>query len=264
MKLNRFVASIFLCLILNPAFAANPQDPYESFNRGVFKFNDFIDTYLFKPVAMLYNKIVPKPLAKGLSNAYSNIDNIPTIINDVLQGNFYQAANDTWRLGINSTIGVLGLFDVAQRMGLEPNYEDFGLTLARWGYKNSSYLVLPLIGPSTIRDGIGMPVTYYTMTIYPYIQPDSLQYGIYFGGVLVRRADLLRYEPVMQQLAFDKYTFVRDAYFQHRNYVIERNNELSDPYVAQNQLEESPAEERKEAVKEIKATQETRPFVNLS
>ena len=185
------------------ALADNPKDPYEPFNRAMFRFNDFVDWLILKPVATLYNQIVPKPLAAGLSNAYSNLDNIPTIINDILQGNFYQATSDLWRFGINSTIGILGLFDVAQRMGLEPNYEDFGLTLAKWGYKNSNYLVLPVMGPSTVRDAIGYPITYYGMSIYPYIRPTSTQYAIYFGGVVVRRADILRYEGVLKQLAFD-------------------------------------------------------------
>ncbi|MHB1948652.1 MAG: MlaA family lipoprotein [Gammaproteobacteria bacterium] len=255
--------TLLLLTGFNSAFATNPKDPYEPFNRAIFNFNEVADRFILKPLATLYIKIVPKPLASGLSNVYSNLDNIPTVINDVLQGNFYQATSDLWRFGINSTIGVLGLFDVAQRMGLEPNYEDFGLTLARWGYKNSNYLVMPLLGPSTVRDTIAYPVNYYGMSIYPYIEPTSAQYGIYFGGVVVRRADIMRYEGVLQQMSFDKYAFMRDAYFQHRNYLIERNNQLGNPYLVKNNLlEESAVQENKDAEKKIKAANETRPFVN--
>jgi phospholipid-binding lipoprotein MlaA len=256
-----FILTIVTVFNSTYAFAeTNPKDPYEHFNRAMFKFNDFLDRFILKPVAQLYNAIVPHPLAKGLTNVYNNIDTIPTVINDVLQGNFYQATNDIWRLGINSTIGVLGLFDVAERIGLEPNYEDFGLTMARWGWTNSNFLMLPFFGPTTVRDGlIGAPVTYYGMSIYPYIRPTGLQYGIYFFGVVVRRADILTYEGVLNQLAFDKYVFMRDAYLQHRNYMIQRNNELSDPYIEKNKLQ---LEEAATASEETKAQEQTKPFAN--
>ena len=212
----------------------NPKDPYEKFNRVMYRFNDMLDRAILKPVAKIYNKIVPKPLTKGLSNFYSNISTVPTVINDVLQGNFYQGANDAWRLGVNSTIGILGFFDVATRIGLEQNTEDFGLTLARWGYTNSNYLVLPFFGPSTFRDGIGLPVDYYYFSIYPYIYPKQTRYVVYGLGTVVRRADLLRYENVMDEVAIDRYVFIRDAYMQRRAYQIQRNKELGDPYLEKN------------------------------
>jgi phospholipid-binding lipoprotein MlaA len=211
------------------------RDPFETFNRPMFAFNDWLDRWILKPVATLYIKIMPKPLSKGISNAYNNIDTIPTILNDLLQGNFYQAVSDTWRLGINTTIGVVGLFDVATSMGLEPNNkEDFGLTLAQWGWVNSNYLVLPFIGPGTVRDQLGWPINYQFLTIYPYIRSDSVRYGLYGGGIVVRRAEVLHYESVMEQAALDKYTFVRDAYLQRRAYVIERNKQLGNPYLEKN------------------------------
>ena len=132
----------------------NPADPYEPFNRVMYNFNDFIDRALLKPAAKLYNKIMPIPLRKGISNIFSNLDNIPTVANDVLQTNFYQAASDSWRFAINSTVGIAGFFDVAEDLGLERNFEDLGLTFAQWGWKTSNYLVLPFIGPSTVRDGL--------------------------------------------------------------------------------------------------------------
>lgn len=218
---------------------SNNQDPYETFNRPMFYFNDWLDRIILKPVATFYNTVLPMPLRKGISNFYNNVDMIPTVINDLLQGNFYQATSDTWRFGINTTIGILGFFDVATEIGLEPNREDLGLTLAQWGWKNSNYLVLPFVGPGTVRDQLSWPLNYQYMTIYPYIHSDNLRYGLYFGGLLVRRAELLHYEGLMETAALDKYTFVRDAYFQRRAYQIQRNKELGNPYLETNQALES-------------------------
>lgn len=254
-RLNVFIITLMLNCIAPFAFAnpVNPEDPYESFNRVMFKFNDVIDTVVLRPLAGLYIKIMPKPFAKGLSNFYANVDNIPTVINDVLQGNLHQAINDTGRFAINSTVGILGLFDVASHFGLEPNAEDFGLTLASWGYKKSSYLVMPFLGPSTLRDTVGFPITYYYMSAYPYIHPKSAEYAWYFGGVVVRRADLLQADGFMKQAAIDKYVFIRDAYLQRRNFLIERNRQS---------LHLSAPKDMETAKEEVKVQTETRPFVS--
>lgn len=230
------IAWLFISLAMGShAFAAgNPNDPYEKFNRVVYAFNEGFDRVILRPVAELYIKIVPKPLAKGISNFFNNIDTIPTVINDVLQGNFYQATSDSWRLVINSTVGVLGLVDVASMIGLEPNSEDFGLTLARWGYKNTHYLVIPFFGPSTVRDALAWPVNYEYFTLYPYIYPVRTRYEVYAVGLVSRRADLLRFQEVFAQATIDKYAFLRDAYLQRRAYLIERNQELGDPYLEKN------------------------------
>lgn len=223
------------------AFAAdNPKDPYEKFNRVMYGFNQVFDTVILKPVSQLYIKIIPKPLSKGIGNFFNNIDNIPTVINDVLQANFYQATSDSWRFAINSTVGLLGFFDVASMIGLEPNSEDLGLTLARWGYKNSNYLVVPFLGPSTVRDALAWPVNYYYFTVYPYIYPVRARYALYSLGVVSRRADLLRFQGVFAQAAVDKYTFMRDAYMQRRAYLIERNEQLGDPYLEKNSKLDPP------------------------
>jgi phospholipid-binding lipoprotein MlaA len=209
----------------------NPEDPYEPFNRVMYNFNEVLDKYLIKPVATLYNKVVPKPLTKGIANFFSNIDTVPTVANDVLQANFYQATSDAWRLAINTTVGIGGFFDVAADMGLEHNYEDLGLTFARWGYTQSNYLVLPFLGPSTVRDGVAWPINYEYLTIYPYITPVRARYQLYALNLVSKRADLLRYQDVMQQATLDKYVFMRNAYLQRRNYLIQRNKELGDPYL---------------------------------
>ncbi len=218
------------------------RDPYQPFNRVMYNFNDFLDHAILKPVATFYNTVLPKPVVKGITNFFANIDTIPTVANDVLQLNIYQTANDAWRLLINSTVGILGFFDVASDIGLDPNKEDFGLTLARWGYKNSDYLVLPFFGPSTPRDAIGLPVDYYVFSIYPHIYPVADRYALYGLGVVSRRADLLSFENVMQQAAIDKYVFVRDAYMQRRAYLIQRNRELADPYIEKNKQQADQAD----------------------
>lgn len=203
------------------------KDPYEKFNRGMFSFNDKLDTYLLKPIATFYNTIMPRPLNEGIHNFFLNIGNLPTIANDILQFNFYQMANDLWRLGVNTTVGVGGLFDIADRMGLKPYVNDFGLTLATWGYDNSNYLVLPFFGPNTIRDAIGIPVDYYAFSIYPHIKPYRTRYAIYGLGVIDRRAQLLQFQSVLEEASLDKYVFVRNAYMQRRAYQIDQNQHLS-------------------------------------
>lgn len=210
-----------------PAFpnTGDQQDPLQGFNRAMFCFNDKIDTFFLKPIATLYNKITPKPLNQGIHNVYNNINMVPTIANDILQLHFYQMLHDFWRLTVNTTLGIGGLFDVACRIGLEQYNNDFGLTLARYGWSSSTYLVLPFFGPSTIRDGIQIPVDYYAFSIYPYIEPTSRRYQIYGLGVIDRRAQLLQFESVMEEAALDKYIFVRNAYLQRRAYQIEQNRD---------------------------------------
>jgi len=205
--------------------ALDSKDPYESFNRLMFNFNEKFDSWILKPVALFYNKVMPEPLRKGINNFFNNVNNIPTIANDLLQGHFYQATSDTWRLAINSTVGVLGLMDVASPLGLLSNNQDLGLTFAHWGYIHSNYLVLPFIGPMTVRDALAWPVNYQYLTLYPYIEPVSTRYEIYGFGVVAKRAELLRFQSVMEKAALDKYVFVRDAYLQRRDYLIEQNKE---------------------------------------
>lgn len=219
-----------LCLS-EGSFAANSSisenDPYEGFNRAMFNFNERLDEAVLKPVATFYNVIVPKPLNRGIHNVFNNLGNLPTIANDLLQVNFHQAANDFWRFGINSTVGIGGLFDVATTLQLPAYNNDFGLTLARWGYEQSNYLVLPFFGPSSIRDGISLPVDYFAFSIYPYIGQDTIRYGLYSLGVIDRRARLLQYQPILEEAAIDKYTFVRNAYRQHRSYQVSTLNNVS-------------------------------------
>lgn len=201
------------------------KDPLERINRAIFFFNDKLDFYLIKPIAELYNAILPKPLNKGIHNFFNNLGEIPTIINDLLQFNLYQMAKDVTRFSVNSTFGIGGLFDIATRMYYPYPYfqNDFGLTLARWGYKDSSYFVLPVLGSNTIRDGIfGIPVDYFEFSVYPYITPQSTRYQVLALFMIDHRANLLQFEPVLEEAAIDRYVFMRNAYMQHRAFQIEQ------------------------------------------
>lgn len=196
------------------AFAQNTDsDPYESFNRPMYKFNEFMDKILFKPIAIAYQTILPSFVRTGVTNVFNNIDMVPTVLNDGLQGDSYCVGRDSWRFLINTTAGVGGLFDVAKHLELPPHHEDFGLTLIKWGYQDSHYLVLPFLGPSTVRDTLSKPVDYGT-SIYPYVD-DTTSYIAYGTDVINTRSNLLQYDNVLKQ-AFDPYIFVRNAYLQRR------------------------------------------------
>lgn len=201
----------------------------EKYNRNTTRMNDKLDKYIAKPVATFYNKVMPKPLNKMIDNFFGNIRMIPTVINDVLQGNFYQASSDSWRLAVNTTVGIGGLYDPAQDMGLEENYEDFGLTMAKWGWDDSAYFVLPIFGPDTIRGAIGDVITYQYMSVYPYIRPFSARLAFYTWHLLNERAQLLKYQTLMDTAAIDQYVFIRDAYLQRQAYLVRRNTELDNP-----------------------------------
>lgn len=202
------------------------QDPYETFNRHTFAFNDALDTHILQPVARFYNKIMPKPLNKGIHNFFLNLNTVSTIADDFLQFNFYQMTNDLWRFTINTTVGIGGLFDVASRMNLKFYENDFGLTLTTWGYRNSNYLVLPFYGSYTVRDGMSLPVDFVLLSAYRYIEPPRLAYGVYAVGVVEWRAQALKYNDLLDAAALDKYVFVRNAYLQRRAFQIEQNRHL--------------------------------------
>lgn len=200
----------------------------EYYNRNVYGFNQGFDAMLFKPSAEVYDAILPAPIQKGISNAFSNLGEVPTVINDVLQGQFQQAMADTWRFVINTTVGIGGLIDVAEKTGLPPHHEDLGLTFAHWGWENSTYIVLPIIGPSTLRDAFGIPINYYFFTVYPHLNPQHLVWSLLVGQAISTRAGLLSLEDVREQAAFDPYVFEKNAYLQRRHFLIEEDTEHSD------------------------------------
>jgi phospholipid-binding lipoprotein MlaA len=194
----------------------NKQDPLEPLNRVMFSGNKKLDTFIIKPLATAYDKSIPQPLKASVVHFFDNIWTIPTIANDLLQFQFRQAWIATARFALNTTIGIAGIFDVASTVKqLPPHKQDFGHTLERWGYKNSMYLVLPIFGPSTVRDGIGRVATLY-MTPYPYIHSVSARNWLMGVNFMSDRADLLKLETIIETAAVDEYVFIRDAYLQKR------------------------------------------------
>ena len=211
-----------LCFIANLAttvYAKNPEDPYESVNRKIYAFNDALDRAILKPIAKVYQAIIPAPARTATTHFFDNLNLLPTVANDLLQGSITHAMTDTWRFIINSTLGLAGTLDPATSFGIEKHMNDLGITLARWGDHNSPYIVIPLLGPSTVRDGVGMVFDYTIFSIYPYIEPTSVLYGVLALNAVDTRANFLETDKLIEE-ALDPYAFVRDAYLQHRHYVI--------------------------------------------
>ena len=203
-----------------PFLPSAQQDPLESINRPIFNFNQAMDTVLITPIAKIYNTLIPAPIRTGADNVFDNIAMLSSTANDLLQGEFKYALNDAWRFIINTTMGVGGIFDPATEFGLEEHFNDMGITLARWGYRNSSYVVLPILGPTTVRDGVAVAADYYLFSPYPYIRSTYLLQGIIAYRYLTIKAQLIDANNFMNEVALDPYTFERDAYYQYRNHKI--------------------------------------------
>jgi len=191
-------------------------DPWQGFNRAMFTFNEQLDKYALKPAAQGYRFIMPDLAERGVDNFFSNIGDIGSVVNNLLQGKIDDALTGVGRIVFNSTFGLAGFIDVATPMGLEPKSEDFGQTLGYWGMPSGPYLVLPLLGPSTVRDGIGLVPD---MALDPIDQVDHVptRNSLYGLKLLDARAQLLKAEQI---ISGDRYIFVRDAYLQRREYLV--------------------------------------------
>jgi phospholipid-binding lipoprotein MlaA len=202
---------------------SNPIDPFEPINRQIFQFNMDVDKVFFKPIATAYQKVTPWPIRVGIYNFFENLDVIPNFINDVLQVNPLQAMSDGWRFAINTAFGIGGLVDVATPLGLKKNTQNFGLTLARWGWKQSAYVVLPIYGPSTVRNAIGSELNYQFLTVFPHIKW-RVRYPLLGVWALSYRTNLLGVDDMATQAAVDPYVFFRDAYLQQQQNLISQND----------------------------------------
>ena len=197
---------------------SSKNDPLEPMNRAIFQFNEVVDDNIFEPVAKTYKYITPDPVETGVSNFFSNIGEVSTIANDVFQFKFKQAGYDFLRFSINTTIGVLGIFDVATSVGLKKNNEDFGQTLGYWGIPQGPYLVLPFFGASTFRDAPGL---YADMQISPINQLDNEEeLTLNALNAISTRARLLRATKILDTAAKDKYIFIRESYLQKRESMV--------------------------------------------
>jgi phospholipid-binding lipoprotein MlaA len=216
-------SSFFLCIFLLGGCAsapdADPRDPWEGFNRGVYKFNEVVDEALARPVATAYRDVVHSEIRDRVRNFFGNIGDVFIGVNNALQGKFVESLEDLMRVAVNSTFGLLGIHDVASEMGIEKHNEDFGQTFGKWGIGDGPYLVLPILGSSTLRDGVG---TVPDLWLDPLgeARPIDVRNSLLALRLTGARADLLEASRILEQAALDKYTFQRDAYLQRRRSLV--------------------------------------------
>ncbi len=208
------VAAVFL-LGACSSTTASKKDPIEGFNRAMFSVNETIDRYALKPVATVYDDYLPKAIKTGVSNFFGNIDDVFTGVNNLLQGKPRQGASDLGRVVVNSTVGLLGVVDVASDLGLDKHEEDFGQTFGRWGVGSGAYVVLPFFGPKTARDTVGFLVDRYVDPVGN-VEDVSVRNSLSALRLVSGRADLLPADKVVEEAALDKYSYVRDGYLQRR------------------------------------------------
>lgn len=211
------------CATVPPNAGQDPRDPIESFNRQVFAFNEGLDKVVLKPLAQVYDKVLPVPVQDCLSNGFSNLREPSNALNNLLQGKASEAVSDVCRFAVNTTVGLLGCFDVASRMGLEKHREDFGQTLGVWGVGNGPYLVLPLFGPSTIRDTAGLGVET-VLDVNFWLDNVPARNTIFAVRTISFRQELLKTDELIAGAALDKYTFLRDGYLQRRRNLVYDGN----------------------------------------
>jgi phospholipid-binding lipoprotein MlaA len=224
----RIVALGLMLVALLPACATlpsgerDPRDRFERTNRAIYRFNDALDRGIGKPVAKGYVKVTPAPVRAGLANFFRNLTYPTVMVNDLLQLKIKSFAADTARLVVNTTIGIGGLFDPASHLGMRAGNEDFGQTLGRWGVPPGPYVMLPIIGPSTVRDTVGFVGDQFTDP-KTYIKDDATYYGLTLMTLVDQRAELLATEDVLDR-SYDPYSFIRNAYLQRREYLVKDGN----------------------------------------
>jgi phospholipid-binding lipoprotein MlaA len=224
---------------------ANPRDPLEPFNRGVYRFNDALDTTVLKPVATAYRDVTPVRVRQGVGNFFGNLEDVWSFVNNALQFKGQAAFDSLKRVGVNSVIGWAGIFDVATEMDIEKHTKDFGHTLGYWGVTPGPYLVLPLLGPSTFRDTAALPVDWKGDIVanVPHVPTRNTATVV---RAVDSRAALLKASTMLEEAALDKYSFTRDAYLQRRRSVIFDGNppdeDTGEKLPAQPDVAQRPAE----------------------
>ena len=210
-------AAIIFFLASSPLYAQGDDvDPFIEMNRNIYSFNQDFDDILFKPVTQAYNAVMPEFAKIGVGNLFRNLDDINVVVNDLLQLKMGNAAYDSGRFVLNSTVGIVGLVDVATRFGLYKNNEDFGQTLGYWGVPSGPYLMLPIIGTSTLRDAVGLIPDYMLNPVF-WVDDDEARFFLYALDNIDRR---LFYMAAESMIDGDEYLFVRDAYLQRREYLV--------------------------------------------
>ena len=222
--MNRF---LLILLLSFPIFGEEINDPFEDLNRDIFIFNEKLDEKLLKPAALTYRKVTPQFARTGVTNFFNNLEEIDTTINQVLQGEIKYAFNDAGRFVINSTIGLLGLIDVASKMGLERHEEDFGQTLGVWGFNSGPYIMIPFLGPSNPRDLLSRPISSFLSGTFA-MEDNDVKITLVGIDALETRERLLDAETL---IIGDKYIFVKDAYIQSREYEINNGSTEDDEFL---------------------------------
>jgi phospholipid-binding lipoprotein MlaA len=203
------------CASIPPGSTADSRDPFERYNRAMFSFNKTVDDKVLKPVATGYARVIPELIRTAIGNFFGNIGDVWTAVNNYLQGKPREGTSDVARVVLNSTFGIVGLIDVATPVGLAQHDEDFGQTLGVWGVKSGPYLVLPIFGASTVRDGLAKPLDMYADPVNQ-IDPVRAENSARALRLIDDRAALLESTHMMEDAALDPYLFVRDAYLQRR------------------------------------------------
>lgn len=225
MQVKKLISSLIVLMsifVMSGCATQANNDPLESLNRGIYKFNDVADKGLIKPVATVYKKVAPQPIRKGVSNFFSNLATLGTVVNDLLQFKFGHAFTDAGRFVINSTFGIAGLIDVAEMDNIPKHNEDFGQTLGYWGIGNGPYLVLPFFGPSSARDLPGLVVDWAIDPLsYPHnIGQVRLSNQLRLSQAISIRSELLNAVDLIDEASLDPYAFMRDAYLQRREILV--------------------------------------------
>lgn len=215
MSVTRLAVLAIALALTGCAATKNPSDPLEGFNRTMFKFNDAVDQAALKPAATLYKSVLPSFVQTGVGNFFGNIGDVWTAVNNILQGKFVNGMSDVMRVAVNSTLGLGGLLDIGSEAGLSKHNEDFGQTLGTWGVKSGPYVVLPLLGSSTVRDTAALPVDF-KGDLWSYKTPVKWRTTGTILRVVDRRAYVLDASNLIEEAALDRYEFVRDAYLQRR------------------------------------------------
>lgn len=215
-RLAGTAAAACLALALAGCASGPPNDPLEPYNRGMATFNDNVDKAVLKPVATVYKTITPPMARTGVSNFFANLGDAWSFVNNVLQLHPEGALNSAVRFTVNTVFGLGGIFDVASEMGVDRRKQDFGLTLGRWGVPPGPYVVLPLLGPSTVRDTLALPVDWQG-NLLSTVDPVSSRNSLYALRLVNTRANLLRASEVLDTAALDKYTFTRDVFLNLRS-----------------------------------------------
>jgi phospholipid-binding lipoprotein MlaA len=215
----RALAAAAVCLVATPVLAADDIDPWEPFNRKVHAFNESLDDAVLRPVATVWRDVVPDPLRTVVGNVFGNVEDAWSALNQLLQAKPGPAVTMTVRFAVNTVVGLGGVLDVASEMGLERQSEDLGQTLGRWGVGAGPYLVLPLIGPKSLRDAAAWPIDR-AVSLPGVVDDTAWRWSLTGVEVVHNRANLLGASALMEQIALDRYTFTRDGYLARRRNLV--------------------------------------------